>query len=219
METAGGERLCGADGVGLQRFASYAGEQRLRLPSRRVADDEDTRHPAWGYVVYPPITPFQSWLGMQLFGPELSRASIPDGRVDVRTCLELWAARGRDYYLAPAYPGVVCSETWVNGHAKQPRGVCGELPRAIVIVLGERQDFGEKNFERCELAGRATNPYGVENSSLKDGTRFSFAGDCGGRGRSFGGVFGITGEGQAENRKSRAEDPSRQNCPCRPRIR
>lgn len=81
-----------------------------------------------------------------------------------------------------------------------------------MIVLAERQDFGEKILSVVSWPGE-------QNSSLKDGTRFSFAGDCGGRGRSFGGVFGITGEGKAENRKSRAEDPSRQNCPCRPRIR
>ncbi len=37
-----------------------------------LATLEDARHLAWGYVAYPPVTPFFGWISWQLFGPSLA---------------------------------------------------------------------------------------------------------------------------------------------------
>ena len=33
---------------------------------------DDARHLAWGYVAYPPVTPFFGWLSLHLFGTSLT---------------------------------------------------------------------------------------------------------------------------------------------------
>jgi hypothetical protein len=42
----------------------------------------------------------------------------------------------------------------------------GNPPPQTVLVLGEHGDFAELNFASCELAGRLTNRYGIENSAI-----------------------------------------------------
>src|SRR4249919_3058064 len=37
-----------------------------------LATLDDARHLAWGYVAYPPITPFFGWISLQLFGISLA---------------------------------------------------------------------------------------------------------------------------------------------------
>ena len=37
-----------------------------------LATLDDARHLAWGYVAYPPVTPFFGWLSLKLFGPSLT---------------------------------------------------------------------------------------------------------------------------------------------------
>ncbi len=37
-----------------------------------LATLDDARHLAWGYVAYPPVTPFFGWVSWQLFGPSLA---------------------------------------------------------------------------------------------------------------------------------------------------
>jgi len=37
-----------------------------------LATLDDARQLAWGYVAYPPVTPFFGWLSLQLFGTSLS---------------------------------------------------------------------------------------------------------------------------------------------------
>ncbi len=37
-----------------------------------LATLDDARHLAWGYVAYPPVTPFFGWLSLQLFGTSLA---------------------------------------------------------------------------------------------------------------------------------------------------
>src|SRR5947208_4101280 len=37
-----------------------------------LATLDDSRHLAWGYVAYPPITPFFGWLSLTLFGTSLA---------------------------------------------------------------------------------------------------------------------------------------------------
>src|SRR6476620_8688475 len=36
-----------------------------------LATLDDARHLAWGYVAYPPVTPFFAWLSLHLFGTSL----------------------------------------------------------------------------------------------------------------------------------------------------
>jgi len=37
-----------------------------------LATLDDARHLAWGYVAYPPVTPFFGWLSLKLFGTSLT---------------------------------------------------------------------------------------------------------------------------------------------------
>ena len=37
-----------------------------------LATLDDARHLAWGYVAYPPVTPFFGWLSLHLFGTSLA---------------------------------------------------------------------------------------------------------------------------------------------------
>src|SRR6478672_9088133 len=37
-----------------------------------LATLDDARHLAWGYVAYPPVTPFFGWISLRLFGPSLT---------------------------------------------------------------------------------------------------------------------------------------------------
>ena len=37
-----------------------------------LATLDDARHLAWGFVAYPPITPFFGWISLHLFGTSLS---------------------------------------------------------------------------------------------------------------------------------------------------
>ena len=49
---------------------------------------DDAHHLAWGYVAYPPLTPFLAHVSMQLFGDSLTafRASSPQWRRRWRCC-------------------------------------------------------------------------------------------------------------------------------------
>src|SRR5205809_7482797 len=37
-----------------------------------LATPDDARHLAWGYIAYPPVTPFFGWISLQLFGTSLT---------------------------------------------------------------------------------------------------------------------------------------------------
>jgi len=63
---------------------------------------------------------------------------------------------GPAYGLPRAISGM--NSNWSHGY--------GDPPPQTVIVVGEHRDFVEQNFESCELAGRLTNRYGIENSSI-----------------------------------------------------
>ena len=63
---------------------------------------------------------------------------------------------GPAYGLPRAISGM--NSNWLRGY--------GDPPPQTVIVLGERRDFVEQNFESCELAGRLTNRYGIENATI-----------------------------------------------------
>ena len=63
---------------------------------------------------------------------------------------------GPAYGLPRAISGM--NSNWLRGY--------GDPPPQTVIVVGEHRDFVERAFESCELAGRLTNRYGIENSSI-----------------------------------------------------
>jgi len=63
---------------------------------------------------------------------------------------------GPAYGLPAAISGM--NTNWYRGY--------GNPPPETVITLGEHRDYLEQNFESCTLAGRATNRYGIVNSTL-----------------------------------------------------
>jgi 4-amino-4-deoxy-L-arabinose transferase-like glycosyltransferase len=46
--------------------------ERYGFHRDELATLDDARHLAWGYVAYPPVTPFFGWLSMKLFGTSLT---------------------------------------------------------------------------------------------------------------------------------------------------
>src|SRR5215467_2178912 len=74
-----------------------------------LATLDDARHLSWGYVAYPPVTPFFGWLSLHLFGTSLSGfrffASLAGGVAIVLTGLmarELSGGRGAQLFAACA---------------------------------------------------------------------------------------------------------------------
>jgi hypothetical protein len=65
---------------------------------------------------------------------------------------------GPSYGLPKAISGV--NSYWLRGY--------GDPPPDTLIVLGFSRAFLERNFEACELAGHATNRYGVANEETSD---------------------------------------------------
>jgi Dolichyl-phosphate-mannose-protein mannosyltransferase len=63
---------------------------------------------------------------------------------------------GPQYGLPPAISGM--NSNWERGY--------GNPAPQIVIVLGERREFVDQNFESCTLSGHVTNRYSIENSSI-----------------------------------------------------
>ena len=63
---------------------------------------------------------------------------------------------GPAYGLPRAISGM--NSNWLRGY--------GDPPPQTVIVLGEHRDFVEQNFKSCELVGRLTNRYGIENATI-----------------------------------------------------
>jgi hypothetical protein len=84
-----------------------------------LATLDDARHLAWGYVAYPPVTPFFGWLSLHLFGTSLSGfrffASFAGGVAIVLTGLmarELGGGRGAQLFAACAMaPMVIATGT------------------------------------------------------------------------------------------------------------
>src|SRR5438093_9961156 len=74
-----------------------------------LATLDDARHLAWGYVAYPPVTPFFGWLSLHLFGTSLAGfrffASLADAIAVVLAGLiarELGGGRGAQLLAACA---------------------------------------------------------------------------------------------------------------------
>ena len=64
---------------------------------------------------------------------------------------------GPAYGLPTAISGM--NSNWMRGY--------GDPPSETVVTLGLRRDFLERNFASCELAGRLTNPLGIENDATR----------------------------------------------------
>ncbi len=74
-----------------------------------LATLDDARHLAWGFVAYPPVTPFFGWLSLHLFGTSLAGfrffASLAGGAAIILTGLmarELGAGRATQLFAACA---------------------------------------------------------------------------------------------------------------------
>ena len=63
---------------------------------------------------------------------------------------------GPAYGLPAAISGM--NSNWLRGY--------GNRPPQTLIVLGENRDFVDQNFASCALVARATNRYGIANSSV-----------------------------------------------------
>ena len=63
---------------------------------------------------------------------------------------------GPAYGLPRAISGM--NSNWLRGY--------GDPPPQTVIAVGMDHDFLDRNFDSCELVGRLTNRYGVENSAI-----------------------------------------------------
>ena len=84
-----------------------------------LATLDDARHLAWGYVAYPPVTPFFGWLSLNLFGTSLAGfrffAALADATAVVLTGLiarELGGGRGAQALAAlAAFPFSIAAGT------------------------------------------------------------------------------------------------------------
>jgi hypothetical protein len=64
---------------------------------------------------------------------------------------------GPRYCLPTAISGM--NSNWMRGY--------GNPPPQTLITLGLKRDFLDRNFATCEIAGRLTNPWGIENTAIK----------------------------------------------------
>jgi hypothetical protein len=81
-----------------------------------LATLDDARHLAWGYVAYPPVTPFFGWLSLHLFGTSL---------VGFRFFASLANA------IAIVLAGLIARELG-GGRAAQLLAACASVPFALV---------------------------------------------------------------------------------------
>ena len=68
------------------------------------------------------------------------------------------ALYGPAYGLPPAISGM--NTAWARGY--------GDQPPQTVIAVGMDPAFLQRHFESCQLGGRVTNPWGIENSAIGD---------------------------------------------------
>ena len=59
-------------------------------------------------------------------------------------------------------PGAICgmNSHWYRGY--------GDPPPDTVIVVGMTHEFVQRTFESCQIAGRISNPSGIENSTIRN---------------------------------------------------
>jgi hypothetical protein len=86
---------------------------------------------------------------------ERATAAILAGNYGEAGAVDLYGP-ARD--LPPAISGV--NSHWARGY--------GDPPPRTVVVLGFDRAAAEQLFQRCDLSGRVTNPYGVRNEESAD---------------------------------------------------
>lgn len=66
------------------------------------------------------------------------------------------------YGPALGLPAAICgmNSHWYRGY--------GDPPPETVIVIGMKHDFAQRTFESCQIAGRVTNAFGIENSTIRN---------------------------------------------------
>lgn len=86
----------------------------------------------------------------------------PQDRAQVGLMADDEGEAGAVNLYGPAYglPHAISpmNSNWYRGY--------GDPPSQTIIVLGERREFVDRNFESCTLAGHLTNRYGIANSSV-----------------------------------------------------
>jgi hypothetical protein len=85
--------------------------------------------------------------------PEQARLGILTGDDGETGAVNLY---GPAYRLPRAISGM--NSNWLRGY--------GDPPPQTVIMVGMDRDFLYRNFESCELVGRLTNRYGIENNVI-----------------------------------------------------
>src|SRR5438477_12304052 len=58
--------------AGVMLVAHILAGGRYGFHRDELATLDDARHLAWGYVAYPPVTPFFGWISLKLFGTSLT---------------------------------------------------------------------------------------------------------------------------------------------------
>ena len=66
------------------------------------------------------------------------------------------------YGPALGLPTAICgmNSHWYRGY--------GDPPPETVIVIGMTSDFAHRTFESCQIAGRVSNRFGIENSTIRN---------------------------------------------------
>jgi len=93
------------------------------------------------------------------------RDSLPqEQRETVGVLVGNYGEQGAIEILGPAYrlpaPISMTNSAWLRGYPA--------LPPLTLIVLGFSRESADKAFDSCRLAGRNSNPYGVQNEESKD---------------------------------------------------
>jgi hypothetical protein len=106
-------------------------------------------------IGWPELVGIVATIYTQLPPEDKPRTGILAGNYGEAGAINLY---GPAYHLPTAISGT--NSYWVRGY--------GDPPPQVVIALGFRRDYLESNFESCDLAGHATNRYGVENEETTE---------------------------------------------------
>ena len=89
-----------------------------------LATLDDARHLAWGYVAYPPVTPFFGWISLKLFGTSLTGfrffAAVSTSVAVVFTGLMARAARRQDRRASAC----CCCRDSVRTRCRKSHAIC-----------------------------------------------------------------------------------------------
>lgn len=106
-------------------------------------------------IGWPELTETVAGIYRALPAEAQSRTAILTGNYGEAGAINLY---GPDYGLPEAISGV--NSYWLRGY--------GDPPPETLIVLGFSRERADRHFATCEVAGRVTNRYGVENEETKE---------------------------------------------------